>query len=165
MTFDEWCKQISKEMEYEVPKRLVNDILICGIRVALEELLTNPDKANLSIQGIMKFRLTKQLVNTVITKTPKTVYALRMTVSQPLKDVYNGRRDYRTLLIGGTLPLYPEFIIKEDGTKVMGRGTRRTKIKNYNNTYKIKTDSSYKKEWYKAQREALKASLPLDEDE
>lgn len=165
MTFVEWCKQITKEMDYKVPYELVRDLLTCAIRVGLEEILTDRDHATLDITGIVKFWLQKRWVDTNITKEPKLVYYLHTSVYQGLKDVYNERKDNRTLLIGGSQPLYPEYMFREDGTRIRGRGKRRTKTKYVKPSYTIKSKDSYMKEWRRAKREALKESMPIDDDD
>lgn len=57
MTFREWYCQIAREMDSNIPRELVKDVLVNAIRVALEEFLANPADAELSIKGIGRFYL------------------------------------------------------------------------------------------------------------
>ena len=59
MTYDEWVRQIHRELESRVPLELVKDIMNNAMRVAFEELYSNPAEADLNIVGIGRFYFLK----------------------------------------------------------------------------------------------------------
>ena len=134
-------------MDSVVPKEFVMDIMATAIRVALEEFSTNPIDADLTIEGIGRFYLNhercympqqffnrdKVLVKRefISEKEKKfTRWILRFTTAKPLSDVLNGRRSMNDLVVAGSIPLYPEGILDENGKpKKRGRGRPKNAFK------------------------------------
>lgn len=168
MTYDEWVRQIHRELESRVPLELVKDIMNNAMRVAFEELYSNPAEADLNIVGIGRFYLNRRICHNNFPTKDHPEYApawtIHFKVSPRMKEVFNGKKDPRELFIAHNIPMYPEYIYNEDGTVKKGFGTRRV-VKNYKRKYTVKTHESYQMAYKRAQREALKKSLPQEEDE
>lgn len=169
MTYNEWCNQIKKESESNIPYELVKDIMTTAIRVAMEELLSNPAEADLDILGIGRFYLNHRICHNNFPTEDKPEYATAWTLhfrpARPIKEVINGKRDYREMLIAHNIPLYPEYLCNDDGTMKKGGNRPKTVVKKYKRKYTVKTHDSYVMAYNRAKREALKKSLPIDEDD
>ena len=167
MTFDEWCRQIKKESDSTIPYDLVKDIMKNAIRIAIEEFLANPADADLSITGIGRFYLNHRICHNNFPTEDKPEYATAWTIhfrpARPLKEVFNGKRDYREMLIGHNIPLYPDYMMNEDGTMKMGCNKNKPIQIISKHRYTVKTHESYEKAWNKARRKAIKESLPQED--
>lgn len=139
------CKQVAKESNSELPYGLVKDIMLDAIRVVLEEFLTNPAEADFSIQSIGRFYMNHRIChnNFPTENSPeyKTYWTIQFTPSDKLKEVLNGKRDPRTLVIG-TAFLYPDFA-KENS--ISRRGQKAFLTRDYKVKYKIIPIDNYDK--------------------
>ena len=169
MTFGEWYEQTAREMASNIPKELVKDVLVNAIRVALEEFLANPADADLDIKCIGRFYLNHRFChnNFPTSDSPeyKTYWTLHFRPSGVLKEVLNGKRDHRDLIIATTIPLYPDFVESGQG-QYRKSGGRRKIVGDYRIKYTVHANETYRTAVAKAKREMLKKQLPnIDEDE
>lgn len=176
MTFKEWYLQIQKEMESTVPTELVREVLVTGIRVALEEFMANRAEADLDIGGVGRFYLNHRVVHNPLQYTRKgetepekaKEYSLHWTIqfkpSLPIKKVINDKMDMRQMLVGGTAPLYPEFIYAEDGMSMKRGRSKKFKKPKVTKSYRVRLSDKYMKEMNKAMREEAKKILPDKEE-
>jgi DNA polymerase II large subunit len=165
MTFGEWYEQTAREMDSNIPKELVKDVLVNAIRVALEELLSNPAEAELSIKCVGRFYLNRTRCYKVAAtgKNPdqKLVWTIHFKPSNVLKEILNGRRDHRELMIATTIPLYPDYVESGQG-RYKKSGGKRQKVGNYRIKYSVHAVETYRTALNKAKREFLKKQLPID---
>ena len=169
MTFKEWCRATAKETPSKVPILLAEEVITTAIRVAIEELMANPADADLDISSICRFYLNHRVChympkyrnieqpneNATSGEENRVRWTLHCTPRAGLKDVLNGRKDIRTLLIGGGTPLYPEFMINSDGTRKKGKGRKRIVPEGYRTTFTITRNVS-KSEYNRRLAEAKK---------
>lgn len=162
MTYKEWCEQTHKMLKGEVPKFLVHEVIACAIKSAIEEFLANPADADLDIGGIGRFYMNHRVCHQNIKykgNSPNGIteqdekYVVRWTIhfkpSKKIKQVMNGKMDAREILLGGCFPLYPEYMIDENGYTKRGR---KIKIKSPRERYvlkmtKRKKSTEYVKRW------------------
>ena len=167
MTFLEWYKQTAKDFGNGVTYDLVKDILVMAIRVAIEELMTNPADADLDITGIGRFYLNHRVChNNFYELGSGKEYTVKWTIqfkpSSVLKDTINGKRDVHDLLIGSVIPLYPEHIYKS-GKKIRGSGKKfkeKPKIREYNIQKNIRYVEAEKKMEEQQNKKEIKSKLP-----
>lgn len=167
MTFVEWAKQTAREVESNVPYELVKDIMVNAIRVATEEMLSNPAEADLDITGIGRFYLNHRICHNNF-PTPEhpeyeTYWTLHFKPARVLKEVFNGKRDVREMMIGCFIPLYPEYVYNEDGS--VKKGYPRGITKNYKVKYDVKVVENYKIAYRKAVKNAMKNNIKTDEND
>ena len=60
MNLTEWCLEISKELGVQRDLQLVEDVMYTAIRVGIDELMSNPEYADIDIQNIGRFYLNRE---------------------------------------------------------------------------------------------------------
>lgn len=167
MTFAEWCMQTAKESTSQVPYEFVRELMICAIRVAYEELMSNPAEADLDICGIGRFYLNHRICHNNFPTDDKPEYAAHWTLhfkaSTCIKEAINGRRDPRLLSIGNSFPLYPEYF--EAANKHLYNKRPSQFCPNYKIKYKVTAIEGYDKLYNQMRREMKKMELAAKEQE
>lgn len=167
MTFREWCMQIAKESTSQVPYEFVRELMICAIRVAYEELLSNPAEADLDIKGIGRFYLNHRICHNNFPTEDKPEYAAHWTLhfrpARFIKDTINGRQDPRLLTVASAYPLYPEYYESINKSYVHGRNSQL--YPNYKIKYKVTAIEGYDKLYNQMRREMKKLELAAKEQE
>lgn len=169
MTFYEWSRQIAKEHRDNVPAEFVYELLVTAVRVALEEFLTNPEKADLDIGGIGRFYLNYRRCHNNFCVTEERRYSyiweIKFRPSSKLKEALNGKIDPHYMLIGTRTPIYPEIYFDKDNKLRYISGRKNTKTGYYERSFTVKTNDSYKKAEHRAMREAMKDYLPPKDEQ
>ena len=127
MNFNEWCKQISRELGTRVHREDVYTIMYTAFRVAMEEFAISPDNAELFIYGIGRFYLNverhRNYLGEAYGQEPyRYIRTIRFVPSRMLKDTIRGERRLEDLAIGQHF-LFPEFHMDEEGNVYHVDGT------------------------------------------
>jgi nucleoid DNA-binding protein len=169
MTFYEWCKTIAREHKDNVPTEFVYELMVTAVRVAIEELLANPERADLDINGIGRFYLNYRKCHNNFAKTEEQRYTynweIKFRPSIRLKEVLNGKADPHYMLIGTKTALYPDIYFGEDNKLRYISGNKNTKTGYYERSFTVKTNDSFRKAEQRAMREALKNYLPPKDEQ
>ena len=163
MTFIEWCNQTARDADINVTQDLVKAVMITALRTAIEEFVANPADASLDIYGIGRFYLNRSQydmskrfhlkdrteVNDIVGS-----WIVHFKPSIVLKEVLNGKRELKDMLIGSCIPLYTDKDIQADGTIKKKKGTRDKK--------QLVVKRTIVKDKRREQKKIIKAKLPED---
>lgn len=175
MTFGEWYAQTHRELPSNVPKDLVKEVMVTAIRVAVEELMSNREEADLDIGGIGRFYLNHRVVHNPLSFKRKgsdeeeqavkysMCWTLQFTPWQPLKKVINEKMDIREMLVGGTIPLYEDYMYSADGMKKRRGRDKPIKKPKITKNYRVRFSDKYKNQLKQIEKRALKENLPDEE--
>lgn len=168
MYFSEWVKATTKETPSSVPRDLVKEILVTAIRIAVEQAVINPKEATLDISGIARIYLNRRRYAFTSQYQQhldaKETYRWKFEL-HPYRRLYeavNGFRDVKELMIGGCIPLYPEYNFNNDGTKKKSRGRKKKIANEVPVSYCVRLSDKYKNALRKAEKRYLKENTPED---
>lgn len=161
MNFNQWCEQISKEIDGNVPIEFVRGVMITAIRVALEEFRINPAQADLDIGSVGRFYMNHRLchfnhkfetMNTIQKEEYMSGgdenmvrWSMHFKTSLTLKKIINGYKDMNDFTIGGGFPLYPDEYFKTHSKKKK----KQVKYKFYVSTTEKGRNRHTDEYWYK----------------
>lgn len=126
MTLSEWVKQITKEVGNDIYEDQVWEVMIFAIRTGIEELLANPEKADVYIPCIGRFYLNFSYVKNVFHDTLGVGkegsvgrWKLKFKASRVVLSAINGKSSLYDMEVSRRY-LYPEM--HEEKEKKVGNG-------------------------------------------
>lgn len=129
MNLTEWCLEISKELGVQRDLQLVEDVMYTAIRVGIDELMSNPEYADIDIQNIGRFYLNREYRYQKLPTKPdasdyEVYWTFRFRSHRKARDVFNGRVELSDLCVGNRY-IYPEYHLNEEGLVVNPVGNTR----------------------------------------
>lgn len=133
MNNSELCKQIVRECGVGITYEQMKQIMATMWRIMIEELLSNPQEAEVMFTGIGKFDMKLRRYNVFPRKEDgtftgerelKPFWQLRFHPSLPVREVINSKRDIKELELGFK-PLYFDKENKLPSRKKLNEGRRR----------------------------------------